>query len=239
MSKLKDCTLGSEPVVHDFDRFVGEKLRELRNLRNLTRLNLSEILGVSGSLIQQYESGSVRMPLSSVFVLSTSLNVSINYFIEGVDDILPKEKIANDSYVNTNRQKHLNILIIENNAADQLTLVRAIESVHDIKTLLDTVHNVSAALALLRKPNTLLPHIILLNLNLPKMDGIDFIKTLNNDARFRKIPVIVMTNSIKSSDLEKCYQYGVSGYYIKNLDFDNLKSYINISLHYWIINYTA
>jgi len=48
-----------------------------------------------------------------------------------------------------------------------------------------------------------------------------------------------MTNSIKSSDLEKCYQYGVSGYYIKNLDFDNLKSYINISLHYWIMNYTA
>ena len=239
MSKLKDYTLGSEPVVHDFNTFVGEKLRALRNLRNLTRLNLSEILGVSSSLIQQYENGSVRMPLSSVFVLSTSLNVSINYFIEGVDDILPKEKIANDSYVNTNRQKHLNILIIENNTADQLSLVRAIKSVHDINTLLYAVHNVSAALALLRKPNTLLPHIILLNLNLPKMDGIDFIKTLNNDARFRKIPVIVMTNSIKSSDLARCYQYGISGYYIKNLDFDNLESYINISLHYWIMNYTA
>ncbi|MBT4989720.1 MAG: helix-turn-helix transcriptional regulator, partial [Rickettsiales bacterium] len=72
MSKSKDCTLGSEPVVHDFNTFVGEKLRALRNLRNLTRLNLSEILGVSSSLIQQYENGSVRMPLYSVFVLSTS-----------------------------------------------------------------------------------------------------------------------------------------------------------------------
>ena len=238
MSKFKDYTLGPEPLINDFNRFVGEKLRDLRKLRKLTRLSLSEILGISSSLIQQYENGSIRMPLSSVFLLSISLNVSINYFIEGVDDILPKKKIANDSYVNTHREKRLSILMIEKNGADQLTLVKAIESVQ-IKTSLCAVHNVSVALTLLRKPNALLPNIILLNLDSPEMDGIELLKVLSHDIRFRKIPVIVITNSIKSSDLAKCYQYGASGYYIKDLEFDHLRSYIDISLHYWIMNYTA
>jgi CheY-like chemotaxis protein/DNA-binding XRE family transcriptional regulator len=239
MTKSKNLACDFESCGSDFDKFVGEKLRAIRDLRHLTRSDLSEILSVSSSLIQQYENGSVRMPLSTVFILSNALNVSVGYFLDGAKEVIAKTKTANDAYVSLDTRRHLNILIIESNAAGQLMLIKAIEAIKTIKTALYAVHNAEAAINFLKKPNTPKPNLILLNLNLPKLDGFDFIKTLNNHSKFKAIPIIVLTNSIKYSDLERCYQHGIAGYFIKDLDFSRLKTYIEASLHYWSLNYTA
>ncbi|MBT4921628.1 MAG: response regulator [Rickettsiales bacterium] len=226
------------PIINEFNKFVGNKLRAIRGLRGLTRLDLSEILGVSRSLVQQYENGNVRIPLSSILILSKLLDTPVHYFLDGASSMLRQDNLVNDYYVNINHRNHLNILIVENNVSDQLMLTKAIESVRNIETSLYAVHNSEEALMFLRNSYLPLPNIILLNLNSPKMEGLDLIKMLNNDSKLRIIPVIIMTNSIKFADLSRCYQHHISGYYIKSLDLNKLKSYIEVSLHYWLKNYT-
>ena len=70
-----------------------------------------------------------------------------------------------------------------------------------------------------------IPDIIVLDLNLPKMHGIDFLKMVKSDDKFKRIPVIVLTTSSNQQDKIDCFNAQVAGYFIKPLDyFDLIKS---------------
>ncbi len=77
------------------------------------------------------------------------------------------------------------------------------------------------------------PGLILLDLNLPGMDGREVLYKIKQDENLKKIPVVVFTTSNNPKDIEACYQQGVNSYIIKPMDFKLLKRTIQTLLSYW------
>lgn len=80
-----------------------------------------------------------------------------------------------------------------------------------------------------------LPQVVLLDINMPKMNGHEFLKELRADDRLKHIVVYVLTTSSQDSDIDKAYQRQVSGYFVKPLDFDEFKSTVKKLDDLWVV----
>ena len=84
-------------------------------------------------------------------------------------------------------------------------------------------------------PTQPLPRLVLLDLKLPKIDGIQILKIIRSSPRTRKLVVVVMTSSAENRDLKACYDLGVNSYIVKPLDF---KQFVEVSRQvgfYWMM----
>ncbi len=120
-------------------------------------------------------------------------------------------------------KKHT-ILLVEDDELDVISVQRSLKN-FDGEYELYTAFNGKEALSMLTEstPN-LLPDIILLDLNMPKMNGIEFLKVLRNDERRKHIRVFIMTTSTEITDRSATDKLGISGYIIKPLNYnDNTK----------------
>jgi CheY-like chemotaxis protein len=79
------------------------------------------------------------------------------------------------------------------------------------------------------------PKLILLDLKLPKIDGIDVLRRLKEDARTRSIPVVMLTSSREERDIAKSYQLGVNSYIVKPVDFDQFTKAVQEIGLYWLL----
>jgi two-component system response regulator len=79
------------------------------------------------------------------------------------------------------------------------------------------------------------PKLILLDLKLPKMDGLEVLRTIKGDLRTKAIPVVIMTSSIEEQDMVQSYQLGVNSYIQKPLDFNQFRSTIKQLGFYWLV----
>lgn len=77
------------------------------------------------------------------------------------------------------------------------------------------------------------PGLIVLDLNLPGIDGREVLRRIKQDEDLRKIPVVVFTTSNNPKDIEDCYQYGANSYIVKPINFAQLKRGIQTLLDYW------
>lgn len=78
------------------------------------------------------------------------------------------------------------------------------------------------------------PSVILLDLNLPGIDGRDILERLKQDISFREIPIVVFTTSSNPRDIELCYQKGANGYLVKPMDAQGLRKTIQAFVDYWL-----
>jgi CheY-like chemotaxis protein len=95
--------------------------------------------------------------------------------------------------------------------------------------------NAEIALEILEDNNEL-PDIILLDLNMPKISGVELLSILKSREEFRHIPTVILTTSNNKKDLEECYRIGVSGYILKPLKYEAYVKKIEQVLSYWSIN---
>lgn len=79
------------------------------------------------------------------------------------------------------------------------------------------------------------PKLILLDLKLPKMSGIDILERLKARADTRSIPVVVMTSSRQESDLKRCYELGTNSYVVKPIEFDSFAQVTQQISVYWLL----
>ena len=79
------------------------------------------------------------------------------------------------------------------------------------------------------------PKVILLDLKLPKVDGLEVLQRLKGDARTRAIPVVVLTSSREQSDLVDSYQLGVNSYVVKPVSFDRFAAAVAQLGMYWLL----
>jgi CheY-like chemotaxis protein len=130
--------------------------------------------------------------------------------------------------------KALKILLIEDDTIEVMKLNRTIKSLQLNHEIIEA-NNGEDALKILEKKDRL-PDIILLDLNMPKMNGIEFLSILKNDENLRFIPCIILTTSNNHNDLLQCFKIGIAGYVLKPLKYDDYVSKIEKILSYWSIN---
>ena len=80
-----------------------------------------------------------------------------------------------------------------------------------------------------------LPNLILLDLRLPKVDGLEVLKTIKADPALSSIPVVILTTSPAESDMVKAYKYNANSYLVKPVDFSKFNQLMNTFGYYWIV----
>ena len=128
----------------------------------------------------------------------------------------------------------LNILLVEDDTIEVMKLNRAISSLRFDHKIIEA-NNGEVALEKLQDHNGL-PDIILLDLNMPKLNGIEFLRILKNNKRLKYIPTIILTTSNHKKDLLECFEIGVAGYILKPLKYEDYVSKIHKLLAYWSMN---
>ena len=79
------------------------------------------------------------------------------------------------------------------------------------------------------------PKVVLLDLKLPKVDGLEVLRAIRSDERTRLIPVVVMTSSREDRDVIESYKLGVNSYVVKPVDFDAFSAAVTELGHYWLL----
>ncbi len=79
------------------------------------------------------------------------------------------------------------------------------------------------------------PKVILLDLKLPKVDGLEVLRRIREDERTRNIPVVVLTSSHEDRDIDECYKLGVNSYITKPVDFEQFTESVRVLGFYWLL----
>lgn len=116
-----------------------------------------------------------------------------------------------------------NILLVEDDELDVISVQRTLKKFYTAYEL-HIAHNGKEALSMLTRPeNAIQPDVVLLDLNMPKMNGIEFLKIIRQNPALQNLQVFVMTTSSETSDRTLTEQLGVAGYIIKPLGYTNTK----------------
>lgn len=128
----------------------------------------------------------------------------------------------------------MDVLFIEDDAIETMKLQRTVSKLQ-LKHNIVEAKNGEQALEIL-KASSKLPDIILLDLNMPRMSGIEFLKILKADATYKYLPTIILTTSENRADLLECYKVGIAGYVIKPLKYEDYETKLKAVFEYWQTN---
>lgn len=138
--------------------------------------------------------------------------------------------------------KHeIEILLVEDNASDAEMTIRALKkngignNVVHLKDGAEAIDFVFGTGQFENRNVNHQPKIILLDLKMPKVSGIEVLKTLKSDDRTKAIPVIVLTSSQEDPDIKVCYELGVNSYIVKPVGFENFTKAISELGVYWLL----
>ncbi len=124
------------------------------------------------------------------------------------------------------------IILVEDNIADvELTKL----AFRKLELPLEVIHVFDGyeLIDLLKKLNLEDIVLILLDLNMPKLGGLDILKIMNKDEEFCKLPVIIFSTSNNESDVYACYEYGANAYVSKPIDINDFHKTIQAIAHFW------
>ena len=134
--------------------------------------------------------------------------------------------------------RQINILLVEDDEVDVMNVRRAFKK-GNITNPLFVANNGLEALRMLRTTDNepaVVPserRLILLDLNMPRMGGIEFLQNLRNDENLKSIPVVVLTTSNQDRDLVEAYNLNVAGYLIKPVQFAHFVELMTTLNKYW------
>jgi CheY-like chemotaxis protein len=133
--------------------------------------------------------------------------------------------------------KLFNILLVDDDQIDVMNVQRAFKK-NNIQNPLYVANNGIEALDMLRGSEGRekiipTPRLILLDINMPRMNGIEFLRELRNDPLLRSISVIIMTTSNDDKDRFEAYNLNVAGYIVKPVSFEKFVSAVSVLNTYW------
>jgi CheY-like chemotaxis protein len=126
-------------------------------------------------------------------------------------------------------------MLVEDDSVDAMTVKRALK---DLRVTNPLVHQINGeeAIKYLRVDDNNKPCVILLDLNMPKMNGIEFLKLAKADATLRQIPVIVLTTSKDDRDKIESFKFSVAGYIVKPTDYKKFVDAMKTVDLYWSLS---
>ncbi len=127
------------------------------------------------------------------------------------------------------------ILLVEDDKVDVMTVKRACRDLN-LTNPLAVTGNGEEALEYLRDPEHEQPCIILLDLNMPKMNGLEFLSVVKKEDTLKSIPVIVLTTSHEDQDRIASFNLGVAGYMLKPVDYQQFIDVVRTIDMYWTVS---
>ncbi|MFO0842498.1 MAG: response regulator [Gemmataceae bacterium] len=126
------------------------------------------------------------------------------------------------------------ILLVEDNPDDVALTLRAFRRNHILNRVVVARDGVEA-LDLLHGPDARPPAVMLLDLKLPRVDGLEVLRRVRADERTRLLRVVVLTSSLEEQDLVQSYSFGANSYIRKPVDFDNFLTAVGQLGLYWLL----
>jgi two-component system response regulator len=137
--------------------------------------------------------------------------------------------------------KIVEILLVEDNPYEAELAIRSLKK-HNFANNLHHIDDGAEALDFIfergkyatatSKPN---PKLILLDIKLPKVDGIEVLKQIKADEKTKTIPVVILTSSRENQDVKACYKLGANSYIVKPVDFDSFTKAVSELGLYWML----
>lgn len=135
------------------------------------------------------------------------------------------------------------ILLVEDNMSDAELTIRALKKNNIVNNLIHLRDGVEAINYIFCKGKYSdrdindIPKVILLDLKMPKINGIEVLEKIKSDERTKKIPIVILTSSREDPDIRDCYQLGVNSYIVKPVEFDDfLKAVSDLGLYWLLLN---
>jgi two-component system response regulator len=126
------------------------------------------------------------------------------------------------------------ILLVEDNPDDEELALRALQRSVSGRARVEIARDGAEALEFVFSHGDRLPEVVLLDLKLPKLSGIDVLRRLRADPRTRILPVVVLTSSSEDLDVIESYRAGANGYVRKPVDFDQFSRTVGDVGNFWI-----
>ena len=214
------------------DKHVGLKIKERRKTLGMTQGDLAHILGLSHQQIQRYENGENTISMSRVLEIAKRLNVKPDYFYENapLSDALAKDK--REGIITREPNRAMRILLVEDTYSDEILFRKAAEK-SAIRTEIHALQNPESVMAFLLQQGRTKPDLILLDINMPRLNGLDLLKKIKGDATLKNLPVVVLTNSVLSKDMLNAYESYANGFVQKNSDLLEFFTDVDLILQYW------
>lgn len=134
----------------------------------------------------------------------------------------------------------LEILLVEDNPSDAEMTIRALRKGHIANKIIHLEDGQEAIEYLFGKKENPKPKVILLDLKMPKVNGIEVLQRIKSDERTKLIPVVVLTSSKEDPDIKKCYELGVNAYVVKPVEVESFnKAVQDLGLFWILINQTT
>ena len=133
------------------------------------------------------------------------------------------------------------ILLVEDNMGDAEMTIRALKKNNLANKLVHLKDGAEALDFIFAEGNYAgrkmehIPKVILLDLKMPKVNGIEVLQKIKSDDRTKKIPVVVLTSSNEDPDIQECYRLGVNSYVVKPVQFEKFVKAISELGFYWMI----
>jgi two-component system response regulator len=142
---------------------------------------------------------------------------------------------------NLPNMNEVEVLLVEDNSSDAELTLRALKKhnlankVFHVKDGAEAIDFLFAQGAYTHRKVENSPKVVLLDLKLPKVDGIEVLRRIKSDDRTKVIPVVVMTSSREDRDLNECYKLGVNGYVVKPVEFEDFARVVSQLGFYWLL----
>ncbi len=137
---------------------------------------------------------------------------------------------------------HVDILLVEDNLNDAELTIRQLKKNNLANSLAHAVNGEDAlefifATGKYENTRTIdnLPKLILLDIQMPKLNGLEVLEKIKSDSRTKRIPVVMLTSSKEDPDIKKCYDLGANSYIVKPVNFDGLADAIKNLGFYWLL----
>ena len=212
----------------DMKLVLGNAIKQKRSALGISQEELAARAGLHRTYVSEVERGERNPSITSVEKLAHALDISITSLFERTEP-------------NSGPREAVEILLVEDNPIDvELTksafakaqITNPLHVVNDGETALDFVF---ARGPHADRANVRPPQLILLDLNLPKKNGLEVLREMKEDGRTRNIPVIVLTISDNDSDINECRRLGAETYIVKPVSFQNFSKVTNLLSLSWVL----
>jgi len=211
----------------DLKKGFGAEVKRRRKESGISQERLAELADLHRTYISAVESGKRNLTIESIQRLAQALGASVGSFFKSVEAPSEAGSAGGQSPPDYREGKHTgDILLVEDDPRDvaytlaafkQARLANRIQVAKDGAQALDFLSG--ANLPHGKRTQQSLPHLLLLDLHIPKVHGLEVLRRVKADRRTRQIPIVVLTGSRSDRDMQEAMRLGANAYLIKPVDF--------------------